>query len=162
MKKAAKILFIVLTIVTGISILSSIIVLACLGLLSVATGTMQLILGILNVTHSKDIVTSNETIIFFIEAGLFYALALFVLPFTALVVCARAGIQFGLMLASVLKLNKAETKKQTLFPMVVSFVFAGLYLANGSYLYTALYALPGIFLAVDKDEAKPAEVEVKQ
>ena len=160
MKKAAKILFIVLTILSGISLLSSIVVLAITGLFSIGAGTMELILGIIAVTHKAE-AGDTLVIVYFLEAVMFYLLAFVMFPIIMVTVGARGGAQFALMLAGGLKLNKAETKKQTLFPMVVSFVFAGLYLINGSYLYTALYALPGIFLAVNKDEAKPAEVEAK-
>ena len=161
MKKAAKILFIVLTIVSGVSLISSIVVLAMMGLFSIGAGTMELVLGIIALTHKSDS-TTNLVIVYFLEAGMFYLLAFVMTPILMITVGARAGAQFVLMLVGGLRVSKAETKKQTIFPMVVSFVFAGLYLVNGSYLYTALYALPGIFLAVSKDEVKPAQVEVQQ
>ena len=96
----------------------------------------------------------------FIEAALLIVMMV-IAALACLFALARSGVEFALMIMATSKLAKAKSKKETTFPMVISFIFGGLYLLAGAYVRAVIYALPGIFLAVSKDEVKPAEVEAK-
>ena len=168
MKKAGQIILIVITILTGISILGSLLSLIVSTIIGIGSIVFELGGQILSNQFFNSMGQYNDESkeianMFAVVSAmwlLFADVVLFIFSLINLII--NAGIFIVCVIASV-KAYKAKNKNALIFPAIVSFSLAGIeFVFGGNLLFTIIYALPGIFFMVvsDKDfEPKKEEVE---
>ena len=171
MKKAGQIIMVIITVLLGMSLFTTVLTLVLSVLLEV--GAIAFGLGgeiVMNeflkslglygdeATFALNLMTALASIWGIIAASIIFIFSLLGMG---------VGIaEFVISLIATIMSFKAKNKSGVVFPAIVSFIFAAISFINGGQiLFTIFYALPGIFfmLLKDKDFEQPApKIEEKK
>ena len=150
MKKVAKIFYLILTIMTGVSLVTSL-GLTVLILLALPLPMIGgIVVSIIQASNIGKFVVECLIPLIPGSAAMFFGIVFVVASVVGII---KIIIKLTLYIVCMVVVGKAKSKKGVLFPMIFSFAFGGYLFIKQNYLHAVLNLVPAILLAASKKES---------